>query len=53
MQETIRGFNMHSFQWIQGALGIIVGLGMTRVIISMVQVCVARRQVPLNKLMSW
>ena len=39
---------MHSFQWIQAALGIIVGLGMTRVIISVVQICVARRQVKLD-----
>lgn len=42
------GFNMHSFQWIQGALGIIVALGMTRVIISIVQVCTMRRQVKLD-----
>ena len=39
---------MHSFQWIQAALGIIVGLGMTRVILSVVQICVARRQVKLD-----
>lgn len=39
---------MHSFQWIQGALGIIVALGMTRVIASAVHMCIMRRQVRLD-----
>lgn len=39
---------MHSFQWIQGALGIITGLGMTRIAISVVNCMIARRQVKLD-----
>ena len=39
---------MHSFQWIQGALGIIVALGMTRVIASAVNMCIVRQQVRLD-----
>ncbi|MBU3594548.1 hypothetical protein ICN42_10650 [Polynucleobacter sp. 71A-WALBACH] len=39
---------MHSFQWTQSALGIIVALGMTRIIMSVVQACVSRRQVRLD-----
>lgn len=38
----------HSFQWIQGALGIIVALGMTRLIISVVHLWVARKVVKLD-----
>ena len=38
----------HSFQWIQGALGIIVALGMTRLIVSVVHMHVARRTVRLD-----
>lgn len=36
---------VHSFQWIQGALGIIVALGMTRLIISAIHMHVARHVV--------
>lgn len=38
----------HSFQWIQGALGIIVALGMTRLIISVVHLWIARKTVHLD-----
>ena len=46
--SLFKAINMHSFQWIQSALGIIVALGMTRIIISVVQVCVLRRQIRLD-----
>ena len=39
---------VHSFQWIQSALGIITALGMTRLIISVVQMHLARRNVQLD-----
>ena len=39
---------MHSFQWIQSALGIIVALGMSRIIISATHMWIARRQVKLD-----
>lgn len=38
----------HSFQWIQASLGIIVALGMTRLIISMVHMYVGRRIIRLD-----
>lgn len=38
----------HSFQWIQGALGIIVALGMTRIIVSVVHMHIARHTVKLD-----
>lgn len=38
----------HSFQWIQGALGIITALGMTRLIISVVHMYLARRKIKLD-----
>ena len=39
---------MHSFQWVQGALGIIVGLGMTRIIVSIVNCIIGRTQIKLD-----
>lgn len=39
---------VHSFQWIQSALGIITALGMTRLIISVVQMHLARRRIRLD-----
>lgn len=39
---------VHSFQWIQGALGIIVALGMTRLIVSVVHMRLARKVVRLD-----
>lgn len=39
---------MHSFQWVQGALGIITGLGMTRLAVSTVNCVIARTQVKLD-----
>lgn len=39
---------MHSFQWVQGALGIITGLGMTRIAVSTVNCVIARTQVKLD-----
>lgn len=39
---------MHSFQWIQAALGVITGLGMTRIIGALSQMFVARHQVRLD-----
>lgn len=38
----------HSFQWIQGALGIITALGMTRLITSGVHMHLARRKIKLD-----
>ncbi|HBI84517.1 MAG TPA: hypothetical protein DDY24_12420 [Alcaligenaceae bacterium] len=38
----------HSFQWIQGALGIITALGMTRLITSAVHMHLARRKIKLD-----
>ena len=39
---------MHSFQWVQGALGIITGLGMTRIAVSAVNCVIARTHVKLD-----
>ena len=39
---------VHSFQWIQAAIGIIVGLGMTRLIISVTNVYIGRRSIRLD-----
>ena len=39
---------MHSFQWIQGALGIIVALGMTRLIVAVVNMHFARNKARLD-----
>ena len=39
---------MHSFQWIQWALGVIVALGMTRILLSTVHMGLARHTVKLD-----
>lgn len=39
---------MHSFEWIQAALGIIVGLSMTRIAVSVANCMIARRRVQLD-----
>ena len=39
---------MHSFDWVESALGMIVALGMTRMIASIVQIFVSRRQMRLD-----
>lgn len=38
----------HSFQWIQASLGIIVALGITRLIISVVHLYIGRRSIQLD-----
>lgn len=38
----------HSFQWIQASLGIIVALGITRLIISVVHLYTGRRSIRLD-----
>lgn len=38
----------HSFQWIQASLGIMVALGMTRLILSVVHMHIARRAIRLD-----
>lgn len=38
----------HSFQWIQGALGIITGLAMTRIAVSVSHMFIGRKQVRLD-----
>ena len=38
----------HSFQWIQASLGILVALGMTRLILSVLHLHIARHSVRLD-----
>lgn len=39
---------MHSFEWVESALGVIVSLSMTRIIVSIAHMFIARRQVQLD-----
>lgn len=39
---------MHSFEWIQAALGIIVGLSMTRIAVSVANCVIARRRIQFD-----